>query len=605
MGLFSKKSNMDYSQVGVDADFSETRADDLLTTPSKHWFWHTIWNYRRYLTEATYLTISINVLGLAGSLFTMTVYDRILPNQAYVTLWALAIGVLLAMLFEMMSRIYRAKILDDAGKKIDLVLGARIFRHAIGVRMEHRARSTGVHASILREYESLREFVTSATLSMFADMPFVFLFFGIIAMIGGKLAWVVLATIILMILVGFIGQLPLANLMKKQQLLGAQRQGIVVECLENLEAIKATGAENNMAWRHDAVSLEGSDIALESKHISHTFTTILSTLNQISTVAVIIYGTYLTGTGEVSVGAIMGTVMLTSRAIQPIMSLSMLALRLQSAKVALEALSRLMSTPQERDPNRHYLETSSGPGEIECRDVDFTYQKDLPLVLNQINLKITPGESIGILGRNGSGKSTLLRILCALYQPTSGRAYLDGVDIAQIDTFYLRKRIVLVPQEARLMYGTLRQNLLLGAGKVSDEALLEACRITGVTAIAGRHPKGFDMPIGERGDTLSGGQRQAIALARAIICQPDILLLDEPTSGMDMESERMVMHALEKVIQGRTVIIVTHKPAMLQFIQRLIVVDNGRIVLDGAKDQVLKQLSQPTQATATQATTSV
>lgn len=584
-----------YSKKTDGVKHTDTRADDLLVSPSKHWFWHTVWNYRRYLTEAAYLTVTLNVLGLAGSLFTMTVYDRILPNQAYATLWTLAIGVLIAMLFEMFSKIYRAKILDDAGKKIDLVLGARIFRHAIGVRMEYRARSTGVHANILREYESLREFVTSATLSMFADMPFVFLFVGIIAIIGGKLAWVVLATIVLMIIVAVLGQLPLVNLMKAQQLLGSQRQGIVVECLENLEVIKATGAESNMAWRHDAVSLEQAEMALESKHISHVFSTILGTINQVSTVAIVIYGTYLVGAGEISVGSIMGAVLLTSRAIQPIMTLSMLALRLQSAKVALEALSRLMNTPQERDSSRHYLQTSSGQGDIECRDVDFTYQKDLPLVLNQINLKIKPGESIGILGRNGSGKSTLLRMLCALYQPVSGRVYLDGIDITQLDTLYLRKRIVLVPQEARLMYGTLRENLLLGASEVTDSELLEACRITGVTTIAANHPKGFDMPIGERGDTLSGGQRQAIALARAIICKPDILLLDEPTSGMDMESERMVMQALEKVIQGRTVIVVTHKPAMLQFIQRLLVIENGRIMVDGPKDEVIRRLSQPAQ----------
>lgn len=594
MSLINKKPALDFSQHEA-SQIADSRASDLLSIPNKHWFWHTVWNYRRYLTEATFLTIAINVLGLAGSLFTMTVYDRVIPNQAYVTLWTLAIGVIIAMLFEMAARIYRAKILDDAGKKIDLALGARIFRQAIGVRMEHRAHSTGVHASILKEYESLREFVTSATLTMFADMPFVILFLMTIVTIAGPLAWPVLVSMTLMIAIAFIGQISLGRLMKEQQLLGAQRHGIVVESLENLEMIKATGAENNIAWRHDAVSLQQSQRNLKTKHISQLLSTLLATVNQLSTVAVIVFGTYLAGSGAVSVGAIIGTIMLTGRAMQPVMTLSSLALRLQGAKAALDALSRLMATPQDRDPQRHYLETTMGAGEIEYHDIDFTYQQDLPLVLNKINLKISPGEVIGILGRVGSGKSTLLRLLCALYRPTSGRIYIDGIDITQIDPLYLRKRIILVPQEARLLYGTLRENLLLGAGGVSDEDLLEACKITGVTSIAARHPKGFDMPIGERGDTLSGGQRQAISLARAILCKPDVLLLDEPTSGMDVDSERLIMQALESIIKERTVIIVTHKPSLLQFIQRLIVIDNGKIVADGARDHVLKLLSQATQ----------
>lgn len=569
----------------------DDRASDLITLSKKHWFWHTVWRFKPYLAEAVAWSVIINVLSLAGALFSMTVYNRILPNHAYVTLWSMAIGVCVALVFEISARLLRAWLLDRAGKKIDLVLGAAIYRHVLSIRLENRAQSTGAFANVVGSFETVREFVASATLTVVADLPFAFLFLAVIAVIAGPLMWVVLAAIVLVAAIALVIQLPIKRQAEEMMSLGSGRHGLVVESLDNLEMVKALRAENALALRHDATSVRLAELSMHSRHLSTMATTMITAVQQLATVCTLVWGTYLVGEGKISMGAIIAVMTLMSRALMPISMLAGLAVRFQQARNSLQALNKIMASPVERDPARSYVHVGSGKTEIECRNLSFRYNPMLPPVVDGLDLVIREGERVAILGRMGSGKSTLLRLLVGLYQPTQGDVNIDGVDLKQLEPSDVRARIALVSQEPRLLYGSLRDNLLLAAPHATDAEMLRVAEITGVKAIAARHPMGFSMPVGERGETLSGGQKQAIALARALLARPHVLLLDEPTSGMDMGSERMVLNALKPVTEGRTVVIVTHKPALLEFVDRIIVMDEGIRVADGPKATIIEAIN--------------
>lgn len=570
----------------------DSRSDDLVKVEEKHWFWGTVWRFKRYVAEAVALSVVINVLALAMSIFTMSVYNRVLPNQAYVTLWTMAIGVSLALLFEFAARVGRAWVLDRAGKKIDLILGAKIFRHVLATRMESRAQSSGAFANVVQSFETVRDLVTSATLTAIADLPFALLFLLVIYLVAGPLVWVVLGTMLAVVALALLIQIPLKRDAQRSMKLGSNRHGLVVESLDNLETIKVLRAERMIASRHDAASVQLAQLAMQTRFLSSWATTLLQSFQQYSTVALLLWGTYLVGTGSISMGGIIATMTLSARAIAPIGVLAAMAVRVQQARTALSSLEKVMATPEDRDPNQVYVQLPSAGGQaFHCQDLSFRYKKELPAVADSLDLSVQPGERIAILGKMGSGKSTLLRLLAGLYQPTEGRIVIHGVDSRQVDPDELRSRVALVSQEPRLMFGTLRDNLLMAAPHASDEEMLKIAAITGVGDIVARHPMGFGMPVGERGETLSGGQKQAIALARALLARPSVLLLDEPTSGMDMGSERTVMNALGPAMEGRTVIIVTHKPALLQFVDRIVVMDEGVKVADGPKEQVLQALN--------------
>lgn len=569
----------------------DNRADDLISVTGKHWFWHTIWGFKRYIAEAAALSLIINILALSLSLFTMTVYNRVLPNQAYVTLWTMAIGVGIALVFELSARVARAWVLDRAGKKVDLVLGARIYRQVLATRLESRAQSSGAFANIVSSFDMVREFVTSASLTAVADLPFSILFLVVIYIVGGPLVWVVLGAMIVVTLIALYIQIPMHKHTQATHQLSTTRHGLIVESLDNLETVKALRAEHVLAAKHDAASVQLASLGMQSRQLSSTASTLIQGVQQATTVLLMLWGAHLVGEGVISMGAIIATVMLTGRTLMPISVLSNLAMRFQTARSAMQSLNKVMSAPVERDPSRTYMQASGWKTEIECRNASFKYKPNLPPAIEALDLTIAAGERVAILGRMGSGKSTLLRLLVGLYTPTGGDVTIDGVDVRQIDPSDLRSRMALVTQEPRLMYGSLRDNLLLATPHATDDELLRVAEMTGVKQIAARHPLGFGMPVGERGDTLSGGQKQAIALARALLAKPRVLLLDEPTSGMDMGSERTVLNALRPITHGRTVIIVTHKPALLEFVDRIIIFDDGVKVADGPKETIIAALN--------------
>lgn len=558
-----------------------------------HWLFSTLWNYRRYYYSAALATFLINILALCSTFFIMNVYDRVVPNQAFVTLWSLAIGVMVAIGFEFTSRQTRAYLLDTAGKKADLILGAKLFRQLLEVRLEHKPPSAGSFANQFREFESVRDFITSASLATLADLPFCLLFIFVLFLISGPLAMVPLGSMIVLLGVCAYIQFPLSRLMKENLREASQKHGLLIESIEGVETLKATHAEGSMLRRWEDFSAQLAASAIKTKALSNLAGNSVSLISQMTTVAIVLWGVYRIADGDLTQGALIGTVMLTSRAIAPLASAVGLAVRYQQAKTALKSLNQLMEIPTVRENGRRYLQAPKD-ATLSMRRVKFSYpappMQPKPTVLNNISLNIKHGERVAIVGSIGSGKSTLLRVLARLYQPVEGQVMMNGIDAEQIDPADWSAAVGFVGQDARLFYGSLRENLLIGNPSATSEELIHVVQLTGLASVASSHPLGFDRPVGEMGQALSGGQRQLVALARSLLLHPQVLLLDEPTSGMDMQTERMFLQRLEHATKGRTLVVVTHRFSVLEQIDRLIVLDAGQIVADGPKDEVLRAL---------------
>jgi len=572
---------------------ADSRASDLIPAPDAGWFWPVLWRHRRYYFEAAALSAVINLLSLAGIIFMMTVYDRILPNLAFVTLWSLLAGVGVAMLFEFISRTIRGHALDEAGRKIDLILGDAVFARVLGTRLDARARSSGAFANVLKEFESVRAFVTSATLVTIADLPFALLFLVVGALIGGKLMFVPLVAFVIVLGLSLLVQIPMARLANENLREAASRHGTIIESLEGLETLKALRAEGRMRRRHELSSGIIADRAMSSQNWSNLMLNITLAVQQGGAALLLAWGVYLASKGEATAGALVACVQLNSRALAPLVTVSSLAARFQQVRSSLGSLNHIMALPLDRDPSRHLLSSDAWRGDVEIRNASFTYETGARPALDRVSLKIARGEKIAILGRVGSGKSTLLRLIAALYRPQDGQVMLDGVDMTAIEPADIRSTLLLVGQDARLFHGSLRDNLLTAASGATDEQLLKIAEATGVTALAAAHPLGFDRAVGERGDTLSGGQRQAVALARALLARAPTYLLDEPTSAMDQQSEAELLGTLRELGKGGTgYVIVTHKNSVLPLVDRVIIMDAGRIIADGPRDAVLSALSE-------------
>lgn len=570
------------------------RAGDPLPDSTADWLWNTLWRYRKYYRSVVLAALMINVLALASTFFTMNVYDRVIPTQAYATLWSLAIGVVLAMLFEFATRQLRGHLIDMAGKKADLVLGTLLFRQALSIRLEHRPASAGSFSHQLREFESVRDFATSATLATITDLPFVFLFLGVVYTIGGPLAWVPLLAIPIVIAASVAIQWPLARTMQEHLRESSMKQGVVIEAVEGIEALKAASAESFMQKRWEDCAAKTASSAMKSRTLSSLAVNFVTTVQQLETVVIVVWGVYLIHAGQLTMGALIGTVILASRAVAPLGQVVGLAVRFQQAKAAKESLDKLMKMPTERQRGRDYLMRPTLRGNLHVEGLKFSYpaapnSKPIP-VLSDVNITIGSGERVAILGRIGSGKSTLLRLIGGLYQPIEGNVQVDGIEIRQIDPADWRAAVGYVGQDTRLFYGSLRENIMMAQPHATTDAFLAVARMTGLDRIAATHPRGFDMPIGEMGRGLSGGQQQLVVLARCLLSQPQIVLMDEPTSAMDMQTEAIFMQQLMPSIAGRTFVLVTHRMSLLSLVDRIIVLDAGKVVADGPKEQVLAAL---------------
>ena len=578
-------------------------------TMGKGWFWKVIWRYRKYYAQVAVASVLINVLALIGSLYVMNVYDRVIPNKAYETLWVLSIGVLMANLFEFLARTVRARLTDIAGKKADLIISSALFRRVLAMDLAQKPASSGSYASNLRDFEAVRDFMTSASLLALVDLPFVLLFIGVMAMIAGPLAIVPLLTIPLVVVVGLLAQAPLAKHTHASMREGSQRQGLAVEAIEALETLKTNNATNWAQQRWERFTAATADSALKLKDWSNIVVNFSVLVQQANTVFLMLYGTYLIHSdnpaARITMGALIACVILSGRALAPLSQVASLLARLQQARVALGAIDSIVERKSERDAARSYVSLSKVQGELRLESASYRYGANGPRVLQELAIAIQPGEKVAVLGRIGSGKSTLLRLLAGLYAPTEGNVLLDGVDARQIDPADLRAHVSLLGQQPRLLYGTLRENMDLGRMDrlAQDEELIAALKRFGLDKLVRAHPLGLDMPIGEDGHGLSGGQKQIVSLARLTLRHPQVVLLDEPTSGLDEMTERAALQAVADWASEKTMVVVTHRPQVLPFVQRIIVIDMGRVVMDGPRDAVLQRLGvAPVQAPATAVT---
>ena len=559
---------------------------------SSHWFWAVILENRRLYRDALLAAVLINVFALAMPLFSMNVYDRVVPNNAVETLWVLAIGISLVLIFNFVLTTTRAYVVDAASKRVDVQLSAQIMERVLDLRMESRPASVGSFAANLRSFESVRDFIASASLTTLVDLPFVLLFLVAIAWISPWMLIPPVVAIAAILLVSFWAQARMESLTLKTFQASSQRNALLVESLTNLEAVKTLNAQGGVQRLWESSTQYIAYMGGKIKFISSGTVNFVQTLQQLVTVAVVIVGVYQVQDSALSMGGIIAASMIAGRCLAPFGQVAGLMMQFHNARTSLNSIDNYMKMPVEHEADREFVSRPDLRGAIEFRNVSFSYPGSEQASLSGVSFSVRPGERVGIIGRIGSGKTTLEKLVLGLYQPTEGSVLIDGVDARQIDPVDLRRAIGHVPQDPMLFYGSLKHNLLVGAPFAGESDMLHAARIAGVDEFVARNPKGYDMLVGERGESLSGGQRQSIAVARALINDPAILLLDEPSSNLDNQSEAQLKRRLEEAAQDKTILLVTHRTALLTLVERLIVIDGGKIVADGGKEQVIEALKQ-------------
>lgn len=569
----------------------DTRAQDHAIPRSQHWFWGVFQQSLPLYSEVLIASLLINIFALITPIFTMNVYDRVVPNSAFDTLWVLGIGIIIVYVFDLIMKTLRSYFLDIAGKRVDIILSASIFEKIMSLKAAVRPKSVGSLANNLAEFEMFRDFITSATITMLIDLPFTILFIIIIFWLGGLLVVVPLIAMPLIVGVALALQRPLQGVIQKSFRLGSQKHATLIETLTGIDTVKAVGAEGVVQRRWENIIGEQSDLSLRSKLLTTAIVNQSGFFQQLAYIAVIIVGCFLISERSLTMGGLIATSMLTGRITAPLAQVASLITRYFQARSAVQGIDDLMQLPVERPEGKNYIHRPNIKGDIEFRNVTFHYPDSEVAALNNVSFRIRHGERVGIIGRIGSGKSTIEKLILGIFEPTSGSVWVDGVDLQQIDPADLRRSVGYVPQDVILFFGTVKENIVLGAPYVDDSMVLRAAEIAGVTEFVNRHPLGFDMRIGERGEGLSGGQRQAVANARALLLDAPILVLDEPSNSLDNRSEENFKVRLSKHLRDHTLILVTHRASLLTMVDRLIVMDSGQIIADGPKEQVMQALS--------------
>jgi ATP-binding cassette, subfamily C, bacterial LapB len=568
----------------------DERAPEIRDVAQRHWFWGAIgenWLLYRDVLSAALL---VNLTAITIPFFTLNVYDRVVPNNAVETLWTLAIGVIMLIAVDYGLRMARSKVLDLASKRVDIKLSAFIMERVLGMRMEHRPASAGSFASNLRAFEAVRDFITSATITAFIDLPFALIFLSLIFWLAWPIGCVILVAMVMQVSYAFSLQPRLQALTESTQRASATRNSALIESLVGLETLKAQCAEGLMQrkWEQSVAFL--ARVGADSRLLTASVVNGSSTMQQLVTVCNIIVGVYLIADHKLSMGGLIASSMLSARALAPFSQIAGLLMQYQNSVMGLTGLDKVIGTPVERPDGANFVRRESVTGEIEFERVSFKYPGNDNEVLREVSFRIKPGEHVGIIGKVGSGKSTINRLILGLYQPTDGKIKIDGADIQQLDPAEVRKAVGYVPQDVVLFYGSLRDNITIGIPFVEDYGILQAAALAGLDDLISNHPAGFDMPIGERGESLSGGQRQSVAIARAVVHEPVVLLLDEPTSSMDYSSEDALKTRLATYSKGKTMVLVTHRTSLMDLVDRLIVIDRGAIVADGPKEKVVEAL---------------
>ncbi|MDY0874175.1 type I secretion system permease/ATPase [Dongia rigui] len=575
----------------------DNRSADMTEAKGRNWFWANVMRYTPVYLEVVVAALLINFFTIGTSLFSMQVYDRVVPNKAEETLLMLAAGVLLVFFFDFVLRTLRAYFLDMAGKSLDRKVSSALFQQMLSIRMASGPQSAGAFASNIQSYESLRDFFTSATLSAIIDLPFVFIFLIIVWVIAGEVAIVPAVLIPLVIAVSVLVQIPMKRAVERSYRESAQKHATLVEAINGLDMIKASSAEGQLQRDWDGYVAASSESAKTSRFWSTIAVNFVMMSSNLAFAGVIIVGCYkifthdpASNTPALTTGAMVAASMLTSRAMSPLGQIAGLIVRFHQSWTSLKGLNRMMALPVERPHGKTFLRRPIIEGAIEFRNVQFKYPNAQVPALDGISFRIQPGERVGIVGRIGSGKTTIERLVLGLFEPTEGAVLVDGVDIRQLDPTDLRQSVGCVLQDPHLFFGSVKDNITLGAPYVDEDSVIRAATLAGVDQFVRQHPSGYDMPVGENGRYLSGGQRQSVAVARAMLLNPPILLLDEPTSSMDNSTENAFKARLGEIAHGKTMLLVTHRNSMLTLVDRLIVLDRGKVVADGPKAGVLDAL---------------
>jgi ATP-binding cassette, subfamily C, bacterial LapB len=570
----------------------DARASDITKVHSGHWFWAVIAEHRALYRDVLLTAFMINIFALASPLFVMNVYDRVVPNHATDTLWVLALGMLLMISADFGLRMMRAWFVDLAASRTDITLSAVIMERVLGLKLSERPMSVGSFAASLQSFEAIRSFISSATVLAFVDLPFVLLFTVVILLISWPLVFPILIGIILVFIYAAAMQHKMHHLSESSMQASAQRNAILVESLQGLETLKTLSAEGRMQSLWEKTTVVLSRTSIKMRMLSGSVGAGSSWLQQVVSVVIIIVGVYQIIAGDLTQGGLIASYMLSARIMGPISQTAALLMQYHHAATALANLDIIMNKPIERPMGTNWISRPRLQGGIEFKQVYFKYPNDEREVLRNVSIKINPGEHVAILGRNGSGKTTLEKIIAGLYDPTAGTVLIDDIDIHQLDPAELRRNIGYVSQDVNLFFGSLRENIVMGAPHASDEMLLEAVRLSGLADFVNQHPAGLAMPVGEHGQLLSGGQRQSVTIARALLNDPAILLFDEPTGSMDHSSEEDFKRNIQQFTQGKTLVVITHRTSLLELVNRIVVVDAGKIVADGPKEQVVEALRQ-------------
>ncbi|ROS00956.1 ATP-binding cassette subfamily C protein LapB [Sinobacterium caligoides] len=568
----------------------KSHADSVAKQQHQHWFWSTIASSWRIYRDVIIATILINFFVLASPLFVMNVYDRVVPNNAIDTLWTFAIGATIIFSFDFLLKLLRTYCIDIAGKKADVLLSARIFEQVQSIKLSHGPQSTGSFAKNLADFESVRDFVTSATITTLIDLPFALMFLIIIGLLSGSLVWVPIAAIAMILLYSAIITPTLQQSIQKTYGASAEKNGLLIETLSNLENIKLQQLSSHHQQRWEQASGDIAHWSMRSRFLGQSASTVVSFITQMCTVVIVLCGVYFISDGDLSMGGLIAAVMLAGRAISPMGQISGLITRYQQAKTSYKGLSDIMAMPRESSDDAAYVSHPSLSGQIELKQVFFNFPNQPQPFLHDLNISFAAGSKTAVIGQIGSGKSTLMRLLTGLYEASAGSIMLDELSIDQISPSDLRSGMGCMTQQSELFSGSIRDNIVAGHRHVDDEEILRVAALAGVTRFTAEGASGLERPVGERGALLSGGQRQCVNLARALLNDPNILILDEPTAGLDNHSTAALINNLEQAAVNKTLILFTHNMSLLRLVDNIIVLDRGRVAISGPKHQVLKQL---------------
>lgn len=574
----------------IKKDFVESvNKKNILDNNEGHWFFGVIKSNLKIYKDVIIASLAINIFVLFTPFYIMNIYDRVVPNFATETLWALSIGILVVYLFDISLKTIRAYYIDIVSKKIDIVVSSRIYEKILNMKLSAKPNYTGAFANNIKDFEQVKNFFSSSTVAVLVDLPFTAIFLVAIAYISGSIVLIPIIFILLLLVYSFFIKKPLHNSIEASNEAISLKNGILIESLNALETIKSLGASGHLRWKWEESTADISKKSMLTKLLSNSITNVNSLLIQSATVFVVIVGVYQISENNLTLGGLIAAVILSSRAIAPMGQFASLISNYEQAKASYNMLDNIMKLPEEREKNKAAIHKEKINGNFKVSNLTFNYDENKK-VLDNISLEIKHGEKVAIIGKMGSGKSTILKLFMKLFDEYEGEIIADGIELKQIENADVRKNFAYVSQDSILFNGTLKENILYKYPNASDEVLVKATKKAQLLDFVNSHPLGFDMQVGERGDTLSGGQKKAVSIARSLVGEYSTLLLDEPTDSMDSRTELNLIKDLKEEIKDKTVILITHKNTMLELVDRVIVMDNGKILLDGKKEDVLNTL---------------